>query len=81
MNPELNPAICVWCANRYQEVCVTRCQQELRYRYLEPEPLSDWELPPELPPFRVLVDLPAAERLALIYLAAVYAQRVMERGR
>lgn len=81
MNPELNAAICAWCGNRYQEVCLTRCQEELRYRYLEPAPLSSWELPPELPPFRELVDLPAAERLALIYLAAVYAQRTTEQDR
>ena len=81
MRSETNPAICAWCANKQQEVCVERCQDEGRYRYLEPAMLSDWELPPELPPFRVLMALPAVERLALIYLAVVYERRQNERQR
>jgi hypothetical protein len=80
MKPALNGAICVWCRNRQQEVCVELCQTEGRYRYLEPAPLETWELPPELPPFRELLDLPAVERLALIYLAAVYERREQERN-
>ena len=67
-----NMSICVWCRNREQEVCVERCQQEGKYRYLEPEPLAHWELPPELPPFRELMELSAGERLAIIYLHAFY---------
>lgn len=80
MNPALNRTICVWCGNRQQEVCVTHCQAEGRYRYLEPTTLDAWELPPELPPFRELLELPAVERLALIYLAAVYERRQQERN-
>ena len=71
---KLNMGICIWCANREQEVCVERCRQEGKYRYLVPEALADWEEPPELPPFRELVDLPARERLGLIYLDAAYRQ-------
>lgn len=67
-----NMSICVWCRNREQEVCVERGRQEGKYRYLEPEPLAHWELPPELPAFRELVELSAAERLAIIYLDAFY---------
>jgi hypothetical protein len=74
MNETLNGKICVWCANKNREECVTRCREEGRYRYLDPEPLADWELPPELPPFRDLLELPAVERLALIYLSAYYRE-------
>ena len=77
---EINPAICAWCANKQQEVCIERCQEEGSYRYLEPATLAHWELPPELPSFRVLMALPALERLALIYLAVVYERRQAERG-
>ena len=80
MKETLNPAICLYCANKSQEVCVTECNPEGRYRYLVPEVLSSWELPPELPPFRELVDLPAVERLALIYLAAVFERWERERA-
>jgi hypothetical protein len=69
-----DPRICRWCANRTRDVCFERCQAEGRYRYLEPEPEPVWRAPFALPPFRELVDLPAAERLALLYLAAHYAQ-------
>jgi hypothetical protein len=74
-----NPRICIWCANRGQEVCHTRCTTEGRYRFLVPATLAHWELPPELPPFRLLMELPAIERLALLYLAAEYAHRAAER--
>jgi len=53
-----NMSICV-CRrnrNRQQEVCVERCRQEGKYRYLDREPLAHWELPPELPPFREVVE-------------------------
>ncbi len=80
MHDRRNPAICAWCHNQHQEVCVAHCQEEGRYRYLEPATLESWEQPPELPPFRRLLELPAAERLALIYLSAFYERRVSERG-
>ena len=72
---ERNMRICVWCGNRMQEVCMVRCQEEGRYRYLEPEPLPGWEQPPELPPFRELLDLSASERLAFVYLDAHYRDK------
>ena len=56
------------------------CQQEGHYRYLEPAPLASWEALPELPPFRELLELPAVERLALVYLAAFYERRQKERA-
>ena len=65
--------ICTWCGNRSREVCVP-CQQEAEYRHLEPAPLEHWEQPPELLSMRELVDLPAAERLALIWLSVRYSQ-------
>ena len=78
---EPNPAICAWCGNKNQEVCVEYCQAERQYRYLEPATLRDWEMAPEMPPFRVLMALPAIERLALFYLAQVYTQRLREQSR
>ena len=80
MKEGLNPAICAWCANKGQQVCLESCVPEGRYRYLAPAGLADWELPPELPPFRELMDLPAIERLALVYLAAVYERRMAEKA-
>ena len=86
--PERNPnkrtrneRICVWCRNRMVDVCPTACQPEGRYRYLDPDELEIWEAGPELPPFRELVDLPAVERLALLYLTACYQARALERKR
>ena len=75
MRETLNASICIWCANKMVDVCFERCQAEGRYRYLVPEHLADWELPPELPPFRELIELPAIERLALVYLAACYERQ------
>jgi hypothetical protein len=75
-----NMSICVWCRNRTVDVCLSKCQPEGRYRYLEPDALDPWETAPELPAFRTLVDLPAMERLALIYLAAVHERRATERN-
>ena len=51
------------------------CQAEGRYRYLDPAPLPHWEQPPELPPFRKLLDLTASERLAFVYLDAHYRDK------
>ena len=79
MSATPDPRICRWCAAALRDVCV-RCSAEGSYRYLEPEPLPVWKHPFALPPFRELVDLPAAERLALIYLAAYYAQERVSDG-
>jgi hypothetical protein len=70
-----NMGICVWCRNKTVDVCLALCQPEGRYRYLEPETLADWESIPELPPFPELLDLPASERLALVYLSLYYRQQ------
>jgi hypothetical protein len=67
--------VCIWCMNRTVDVCASRCQPEGKYRYLVPEPLERWEPGPVLPPFRELVELPAAERLALVYLSLYYQRR------
>jgi hypothetical protein len=66
-----DPRICAWCANSLRDVCEP-CQAEGRYRYLQPAPLPDWECPPELRRFRDLLEMPAVERLAWLYLAATY---------
>jgi hypothetical protein len=76
---ERNMMICIWCRNQNNEACIERCQSEGKYRNLEPEPLAQWEFPPELPAFRELLDLPPHERLALIYLDAYY-RASRERG-
>ena len=68
-----NMRICVWCGNRDREACML-CQLEGEYRHLEPASLDSWEQPPELPAMRELVDLPAQERLALIWLSVRYSQ-------
>ena len=74
-----NEAICSCCVNRGGEACNTRCRPEGRYRCLEPEALEEWELPPDLPPFRELVDMPAPEVRAIIWLHAYYQRRRDER--
>jgi hypothetical protein len=81
MKETLNPRICAWCANKGQEVCYAHCQEELRYRYLVPASLARWESPPELPPFRDLLDYPAVERLALIYLCTCYLTEIARETR
>jgi hypothetical protein len=67
-----NARICLWCANREGEACLTRCRAEGRYRYLCPDALPSWEAPPRLPSMRELVDWPAAERLAMLWLVVHY---------
>jgi len=57
------------------DVCLAKCQPEGRYRSLEPDILESWEPGPRLPPFRELVELPAHERLALLYLSAYYSEQ------
>jgi hypothetical protein len=74
-----NPEICNYCVNQSKEVCVP-CEKEGKYRYLEVEDLTYNELPPELPPMRELVDRPAQERLAIIWMSARYTQRDREKG-
>ena len=72
---ERNMAICNYCLNQNKYECEFECQPEGRYRYLEPEPLLDWEMPPELLPYRKMVDLPLADVLAMIWLHAYYEDR------
>jgi len=72
MTKARNMAICIWCRNRTVDVCLAHCQPEGRYRYLEPDTLEFWEPGPRLPPVRELLELPAVERFALIYLSAYY---------
>lgn len=71
--------VCAYCANRTSDACPA-CREEGTYRALSPERLPAWELPPELPPFRELLEMPAAERLALVYLGLHYLreERVRE---
>lgn len=71
----MNPKICLYCANRTVDVCLD-CREEGAYRYLSPEVLPSWEGPPKLPPMRELVDWPAHERLAMVYLVSWYQQEV-----
>jgi hypothetical protein len=66
--------ICTYCANKSSGSCPT-CQEEGKYRYFEPDSLADWELPPELPSMRQLVDYPPYERLAILYLSVALEQR------
>jgi len=70
--PGRSMAICNYCLNRNKYECEFECQSEGRYRYLEPEPLPQWEMPPQLPPFRALADLPLADALATLWLHAYY---------
>jgi len=74
-----DPRICTYCANKLHDVCVA-CSEEGRYRFLEADTLASWESPPELPSMREVVDLPAAERLALLWLAVRFAERERVRG-
>lgn len=66
--------ICTYCVNKTSAACID-CQQEGRYRFLEPDNLESWEQPPELPSMRNLVDMPAYERLAVLYLSVALEQR------
>lgn len=72
---ERNFNICVYCGNKQKEVCPRECQPEGRYRHLEPEPLREWEQPPELPPFREMVDESPHAVRAIIWLNAHYRQK------
>ena len=67
-----NMAICNYCLNRNTYECEFECQPEGKYRYLEPEPLPQWETPPGLPSYRKVVDMPLADTLATIWLHAYY---------
>lgn len=74
-----DPRICSYCCNKSSDVCEP-CGKEGRYRFLEAETLASWEQPPELPQMRQIVDLPAAERLALLWLAVRFTERERTRG-
>jgi hypothetical protein len=67
-----NMAICRWCCNQMVDVCPEKCQPEGRYRYLVPDAQKEWEPKYHLPPFRELIDWPAQDRLALLYLCVFY---------
>ena len=42
-------AVCGYCRNQGQPVCLTRCRSEGLYRELEPVVLEEWDHPPEIP--------------------------------
>ena len=66
--------ICIWCANQNRDVCVEECRPEGKYRHLVPEALEPGEMGPELPPMRELIDKPAEERLAVVWLNSYYKE-------
>ena len=70
--PRRRMAICNYCLNRNKYECEKGCQPEGKYRYLEPEPLPQWEAPPQLPPYREVADMPLEDALAIIWLHAYY---------
>ena len=70
--PGRRMAICNYCLNRNTYECEFECQPEGKYRYLEPEPLPQWEAPPQLPPYREVADMPLEDALAIIWLHAYY---------
>ena len=72
--------VCAYCINRGRERCVTECVPEGKFRYLEPVALEDWEQPPPLPPYRVMVDMRPYTVRAVIWLSEYYAQALRERG-
>ena len=72
-------AICTYCANKSREPC-SQCRSEGKYRHLEAAALYHWELPPDLPSMSEMVDMPAAERLALMWLALKYQEQEKRRG-
>ena len=74
-----SPHVCPWCVNKMSDVC-EKCGQEGRYRFLEADNLPVWEAPPELPSMRVMVDMPAAERLAMLWLVARYTEKERSKG-
>jgi hypothetical protein len=71
--------ICIWCGNNNRDVCQEECQPEGKYRHLAPVPPDPWEVAPSPPDFRELVDLPAAERLAVLWLSVYYLDRAHKR--
>ena len=64
--------ICIWCVNQNRETCIAECAPEGNFRHLAPEALEPGEMGPELPPMRQLVDKPAEERLAIVWLNSHY---------
>lgn len=69
------PKIGAYCLNEGREVCVARCAPEQKFRHLEPAPLDPWELPPEIPPMRTLVELNGHTVRGIFYLALCYQQQ------
>ena len=76
---QVSGELCIYCANRSQEVCVS-CKEEGRYRFLEADSLNTWELPPELPTMRELLAMPPDERLAVIWLSIRFAEKERMKG-
>jgi hypothetical protein len=72
-------SVCVYCANKSREPCF-ECKKEGKYRQLEPAALFNWEFPPDLPSMREMVDLPPAERLAMMWLALKYQEIEKRKG-
>ena len=71
--------LCPYCLNRSSDVCIP-CKEEGRYRFLEADTLNSWELPPELPKMRELLEMPPDERLAVLWLSARFAEREKMKG-
>ena len=74
-----NMKVCVWCSRNNRESCETVCQPEGKYRLLDPVIPDHWEMPPSPPAFREMVDMPAAERLAFLWLVVYYLDRESKR--
>jgi hypothetical protein len=69
------PKIGAYCNNNGKEGCIKRCAPEGKFRYLDPAPLESWELPPELPKMKELVDLSGQAVRGIFYLALYYRQQ------
>ena len=65
-------AVCGYCRNRGQPVCLTRCSREGLYRHLGPVVLEDWDHPPEVPNMEELLAYDAVTRLALVQISLHY---------
>jgi hypothetical protein len=72
---EPNPRICIWCANKGGEACVTECQKACNYLHLCPDILESWEPGPQLPTFRELSQWTPQERLAIICLVQYHQNK------
>ncbi len=62
--------VCVYCRQKINEGCFA-CRSEGLYRHFEPQILT-FRKPPQLPAFKELLEMPAATRLAFVYLGLYY---------